>query len=478
MSHHHPDLSLSGDEAHSPPQRDSAYDDAGSIHSESSMIFERNVEDPYSQVFSNPRLASLSRSASHANLTPFDSHDSLHESAGLSLSKSSSRKQSVAGNFVPHHALENLVAPALDEGVTIVNDNSTDLESVEMIYSRRPSTIGLDMALGRTRTNSSSDAQTLNGHNPRLMRTNSASQGSNVEPRPRVLRFYSYADMLSDENSSNPRRPSITQSLSSTLLRQQGAGSPTGATGASGADFLRAGGSPSNMQVGSPDFSNPFLNNQAAAAAAAAAAASGNGTCVSPLESHRKLSNVSVPPLAVATRHYSANLACRSPNTNTTNGHRLSTSPLMIPHNTNSALLRKSNFQIESSGSECSEDEDQDNNQHSSSNSSSHKNTLHRDLDHDVNSAGTLNTSPVNPQGLRLSRTSTQGSGFNKKFSPPAYKTRAYSNASGVSPYANNYSRNSFSSGNTQGLDDVLFDEQLHSNTVSEVLKKKLTNEI
>lgn len=388
----HQDLSLSGDEGHSSSQRDSVYDDAGSIHSESSMIFERNVEDPYSQVFSNPRLASLSRSASNANLAPYDSHDSLHDNgSGLSLSKSSSRKQSNAGSFIPHHTLENLVAPALDEGVTIVNDDSTDLESVEMIYSRRPSTIGLDMALGRTRTNSSSDAATLSGNNSsttRLMRTNSASQGSGLETRPRVLRFYSYADMISDENSSYPRRPSITQSLSSTLLRQQGAGTPTGF------DSHRAGNSPSN-QLGSPDFSNPFLNNQAIAAAVAANGGN-SGQGVSPLESHRKLSNVSIPPLAVATRHYSGNLACRSPNTNTTNGHRLSTSPLMIPHNPNSALLRKSNFQIESSGSECSDDEDPDQHRSNSNSSNSNNNNNSRNNSNRNNNSNNINSRFLN----------------------------------------------------------------------------------
>lgn len=479
----------------------SGYDDAGSIHSESSMIFERNVEDPYSQVFSNPRLASLSRSGSHANLG-FDSpqQDGSGGSAGLPAGSYNgypvplSRKQSNAGSFVSHHTLENLVAPALDEGVTIVNDDSTDLEAVEMIYSRRPSTIGLDMALGRTRTSSFSETATLNaqaqgaGANPRLMRTNSASQSSGPETRPRVLRFYSYADMLSDENSQNPRRPSITQSLSSTLLRQQQQQQQPGGPGLPHDPY----------QSTSPSFSNPFLSSQALASSAAP----GNGVQppTSPLDAQRKYSNVSIPPLSVTTRHYSNNMLSRSPNTTAAPAaHRLSSSPLMIPHNTNSALLRKSHFQIESSGSECSDEEtDRDhhrsnsNNSNASNNSNSKANTIpnstninspnytqYRHSDRDLPSAGTLNTSPPNQQqGLRLSRTSTQGSGFGKKLSPPAYKARAYSNASSNSPYHTNLSRSSFSSANTQRLDDILFDEQLQSNTVSEVLKKKLTNDI
>lgn len=90
------DTSLSDETGTQESLRGSVYDDAGSIHSESSLIFERNVEDPYSQVFSNPRLASLSRSGSNANLVPYDSHDS-QEQLGLSL-PAIQRKQSAIGS--------------------------------------------------------------------------------------------------------------------------------------------------------------------------------------------------------------------------------------------------------------------------------------------------------------------------------------------------------------------------------------------
>lgn len=409
----------------------SLYDDAGSINSESSMIFERNVEDPYQQSYGNPRLASLSRTGSNANIFAGDGEDIQGGQSATSL-PALQRKQSLVSGHVPHRHLENLVAPVLDEGVTIINDDSADLENVEMVYSRRPSTIGLDMALGRSRTNSSSDAATLNAPQiSKLMRTNSASQGSGVEGRPRVLRFYSYADMLSDETAKG-RRPSISQSLSSSLLRQQG-------------ENQKNNGGSQSAQV-SPHFSNPFLSNH-------------------PADADRKNSFTSIPPLSIATRHYSSNMLSRSPNQGTANipaGQRLSCSPLMAQQNLNGSILRRGNFQIDSSGSECSDEEEHENNE------------TYREQ----RSAGASGTSPGNAMGSRLSRTSTQGSNFNKKLSPPLHKARTYSNASGISPYANNFSRGSFSSANTQNMDDLLFDEQLQTSTVSEVLKKKLTNEI
>ena len=46
------------------------------------------------------------------------------------------------------------MAPVLDEGCSIVTDKNTNLDDVNVIYAKRPSLPGLDIALGRKRSNS------------------------------------------------------------------------------------------------------------------------------------------------------------------------------------------------------------------------------------------------------------------------------------------------------------------------------------
>lgn len=104
------------------------------------------------------------------------------------------------------HTLENFVPPALDESCSIVTDANTKLDDVDMIYSKRPSTFGLDMALGRTRSSSTVTPRAQSTHDLRLNSTNLSSRQTSNElksspsPSSRLLRFYSYVDMLSDEN--------------------------------------------------------------------------------------------------------------------------------------------------------------------------------------------------------------------------------------------------------------------------------------
>ncbi|KAG0659528.1 hypothetical protein C6P45_001834 [Maudiozyma exigua] len=108
------------------------------------------------------------------------------------------------GNYL--HTLENFVPPALDESCSIVTDVNTKLDDVDMIYSKRPSTLGLDMALGRTRSSSTATPRAQSTHNLGLnspvlaSRQTSSEQSSSPSPSSRLLRFYSYVDMLSDEN--------------------------------------------------------------------------------------------------------------------------------------------------------------------------------------------------------------------------------------------------------------------------------------
>ncbi|EDO19473.1 hypothetical protein Kpol_1002p123, partial [Vanderwaltozyma polyspora DSM 70294] len=137
-----------------------------------------------------------------------------------------------------HRNLENFVAPSLDASCSIVNDENTSLTDVDMVIpSRTPSTIGLDLALGRTRSYSNSpilstsplspsDLAKNNGINNNYLRTTRSYSYSNqnIANSPnspitspefsKVLKFYSYADVLTDELSDNTLP--ITPPISST----------------------------------------------------------------------------------------------------------------------------------------------------------------------------------------------------------------------------------------------------------------------
>ena len=131
-----------------------------------------------------------------------------------------------------HHNLENFVPPALDAGCSIVTDKDTNLDDIDMIYSKRPSTIGLNMALGRTRTNSLSPSNQAN-RRPSLASSSSeadlpttsrnlrqtVSSSSPPSAHPRLLRFYSYVDMLSDENLNQNQNTNTNQMHSTNNVR-------------------------------------------------------------------------------------------------------------------------------------------------------------------------------------------------------------------------------------------------------------------
>ncbi|AGO14223.1 AaceriAER431Cp [[Ashbya] aceris (nom. inval.)] len=167
-----------------------------------SLIFERSVEDPFGPVkdAKGCSLCSVSQAGSVVNFGGCGA-------GGASQGAGACRHKS--------HNLEDLIAPALDASADIVEDAGTSLDNVDMIYSKRPSTIGLDMALGRTRA--SSFAEYSNDNESIASGGGAASSG--LPERPRILPFYSYAEMLSDEGNQPNRRPSITHSLSSSLLR-------------------------------------------------------------------------------------------------------------------------------------------------------------------------------------------------------------------------------------------------------------------
>ncbi|CAI4050358.1 hypothetical protein N7582_004895 [Saccharomyces uvarum] len=187
--------------------------------------------------FSSGRTkSSSSRKNSNNVLSPLD--NVMPNSRSNSTSSSLAHQEYVLNpisNMHHHHSrrrtLENSVAPALDASCSIVNDENTDLTDVDMVYSRRPSsTIGLNMALlGRTNSATLPSASSPVSPDLKLSRSYSHSAGArptlnNVnntgmttasgEPKSRILRFYSYVDMLNDEkltqtNNAPSTRPSL-----------------------------------------------------------------------------------------------------------------------------------------------------------------------------------------------------------------------------------------------------------------------------
>ncbi|CEP62125.1 Mlf3p LALA0_S04e08394g [Lachancea lanzarotensis] len=409
---------------------DSAVDD----EAQHPQIFERNVQDSYQRVPQAERPGTLSRAGSFAGSFASSRRNSQHRGS-LSLSNGGSQPAVQASgsisNAPAHHTLEDLVAPALDASASIVTDSQTDLDNVEMIYSGRNSTIGLDRALGRTRTNSNYNLPQLSRANSNASTASAVSMASvnsnasdvsncsnctsTTSDRPRILRFYSYADMISDENAQN-RRPSLSQSASSSLLRSQ---------------------------TPQPAFSNPFHNSI-----------------------NRRASGSSSLGLAVPPQRNSGSQlrsAARSPSS------RVS-SPTFGPSN-NSVPRPKNKFTIESSGSDCStsEGENEEDSDHEATATSPNSRSAMYGATNPASSQTLYNT----VTGPRLTRTSTQNS-FKKV--RPVYKTRTCSNASSVSPFLNaNRALNTHPTP-AQNMNDVLYDDGLQTNTVSDVLRQKISN--
>lgn len=291
----------------------------------SSMIFERNVEEPCSgrQFSRNGSTVSLlSRQQSDQSFSGSAGQGGLRSGSGQRTSRTSATS-STSGQgsppdspeLLPSNAaldhrrhLENFVAPSLDASCSVIADNSEDLKDWDVVYMKRPSTIGLDLALGRTRSNSYS---TLKEEQLRLQQRDqlleeekflepqqsqyprSNSSGQSFDQNLRTLRFYSYADMLSDEMATSPTnkaRPTLPHSASSSFLRPTSQHQPM-------------------------HFSNPFKPSTAT-----------NGSAMNNVSSCgcggagrlRKDSMTSPGNLNVNMRKYSNNLLSRSPTSQTT----------------------------------------------------------------------------------------------------------------------------------------------------------------
>ncbi|KAK6202926.1 beta-1,6-N-acetylglucosaminyltransferase [Scheffersomyces amazonensis] len=180
-------------------------------------IFERSVQDSCC-VF---EPAPLNRQ--HSN--------SIISTNSKSGKKPRSYNSSISLN---HFKSEDYIPPALDATTSLLNDKNTDLDDVELIYSNRrnSSVIGLNMALGRpispSRKNSVYSLNSASNGNLPPLQTDQFNNSTTSPPGPHQIHspvsppkltpskssvnFYSYADMLSNDEFA--RRPSIKSSLS------------------------------------------------------------------------------------------------------------------------------------------------------------------------------------------------------------------------------------------------------------------------
>ncbi|KAH3681894.1 hypothetical protein WICPIJ_007141 [Wickerhamomyces pijperi] len=178
---------------------------APSSPTESSLIFERSVEDP--SIMSLNKCPRCERSQSVTSMNDPNFKHCPHQSIT---------------NLPSHFSMENYVSPCLDASTELLTDKNANLDNVEMVYSRRPSTVLLSAALGRSK----SDLTGMNGTIPvfrsqslaNIKEPSSPIASNSGDVKPPLLSFYSYADIINNENP-NPRRPSITQSLSSSFIR-------------------------------------------------------------------------------------------------------------------------------------------------------------------------------------------------------------------------------------------------------------------
>lgn len=218
-------------------------------------IFERTVEEnisntPLLMQQAQRRLSRTSSVVSFNKSNPITiensgpnsrSNSSIHQN--LSNSSNVHRRPSVMSS---HRHSENFIAPSLDSTCQIINDNTTTIDDLQVEdhplsnslpsspnnslfsppgtngqknntspssspseylksnLSRRPSTIGLDMALGVKDDQSPPLKLNTFSFNNTSISESLLPQGNS----PRLVRFQSYADVLSEEASSL-RRPSF-----------------------------------------------------------------------------------------------------------------------------------------------------------------------------------------------------------------------------------------------------------------------------
>lgn len=344
----------------------------------------------------------LSRTNSYTNTnngnnlsTSIKSNGSFLNSNNIvQLSTSMSPTSNNVTNIIQHHhhnrrrTMEDSVAPALDASCYIDNN----VNDVKVIHSRSSSTIGLDMALGRIRTNSLVNSKcsntTQNTHNNSSYsnsRSNSNSNNDNAidddddddddnflttsnnnnknnfnfngNDNENTLKFYSYNDLITNEkisNSSTPismKRPSLGTSFSTSHMKS----SPTTLSyidSLTQSTICNNGTNKSN----NPQFFNPFVNSRCSSPYANQSkmrrfSSNNNYTNIITTTTNNTISNpngndsILVSPIT-RNRSYMNKLR----NNSGSNCNNIS--------NSNNILLKKPHFHIESSESEDDNDND------------------------------------------------------------------------------------------------------------------------
>lgn len=111
---------------------------------------------------------------------------------------------------------EDFIPSTLD-ATTQIFTNNTNLDDVEMIYSRRNSSVvGLQSALGRSRKNSfmsmSGDTNNSNNH------LNNGKRSPQLKSSKSQLNFFSYVDLINNDEFAKKSRPRFNSSYSSGII--------------------------------------------------------------------------------------------------------------------------------------------------------------------------------------------------------------------------------------------------------------------
>ena len=179
---------------------------------ESSQLSHSFLEHPESHIFERSVQDSI-----------FEPTADFNSPSNRRRSRSQTQNSFSSGQFLKS---EDYIPPALDATTSLFNDKNTNLDEIEMIYSKRrnSSVIGLNMALGRpftpSRKNSTFSIHQLANINTNV---NNSTSGypqqvqSPVSP-PKLassqssLNFYSYADMINNDEFA--KRPAFKSSYS------------------------------------------------------------------------------------------------------------------------------------------------------------------------------------------------------------------------------------------------------------------------
>lgn len=109
---------------------------------------------------------------------------------------------------------EDFIPSTLDAATSILSNN-TNLDDVEMIYSRRNSSVvGLQSALGRSRKNSCLSVDT----NHHLPQNSSCKRSPQLKSSKSQLNFFSYVDLINNDEFAKKSRPNFNSSYSSGVI--------------------------------------------------------------------------------------------------------------------------------------------------------------------------------------------------------------------------------------------------------------------